>query len=1103
MTQVHRIPHFRTPTSSEVFMKLAKHLAFIILLSLFSAFSLGSEAHAEEGRLLRFPDVYRDQVVFVYAGDLWLASTQGGPARRLTSDPGLELFPKFSPDGKHIAFTAEYDGNRDVYVIPAQGGEPKRLTYSQDMSPSPPDRQGFNNMTLGWTRDGQRVLYRSRQTSFNSWVGSLMTVGINGGTSEPLPVPRGGYATFSPDGTKIAYNRLFREFRTWKRYRGGQADDVWLYDLKSGSLENVTNNPAQDNFPMWSGDKIYFLSDRDQFANLFIHNLQTKQTKKLTNYSEYDVKYPSLGVGAIAYENGGFIYLLDLDSETPRKLNIEVNDDRRWTRTELVNPKDLIRNFELSPDGKRALFEARGEIFTVPAEKGDTRNLTNTSGAHEKNPVWSPDGKFIAYLSDVSGEEEFYLIAQDGSAPPIRLTTNGAMLRFGAVWSPDSRKLAFADKSHTLYWLDAETKKITRVDAAPHGDISTYNWSPDSQWIAYDHPEENGFSSVYLYSLAQNKTYPVTTDLTDSNSPTFDPSGKYLYFISNRDLNASVGNFEYNYSYQKTARIFAVTLQAETPSPLAPESDEVSVGNADKPQEGKKSDFRIDVSGIQNRIVGLTMPPGAYVAPRAAKNKIFYLSLPTFQLTGGATERTTLRVYELDKRKESEIGPADAYEMSFNGEKLIVRTGANYAIIDAKAGVKPGDGVALNLSNLKMRLDRKAEWKQIFDEAWRLERDFFYAPNMHGVDWPAIKRRYEILLPHVSHRFDLNYLLGEMIAELHVGHAYVNGGDLPRPSKQVRFGLLGADFEMVNGYYRLKTILEGENWREDRRSPLTEPGVVVKTGDYVVAIDGEELRAPKNPFALLEGKNGTTVTLKINSQPSLAGAREVKVRTIESETQLRYFNYVERNRRYVEQKTNGRIGYVHIPNMGGDGLNEFVKYYYPQVRKEGLIVDDRYNGGGNVSRLIIERLRRVLGAMSAQRDTGPTTYPDAVFTGPMVCLLNELSASDGDIFPFMFKQYKLGKTIGKRSWGGVIGIRGGFPFVDGGSVTRPEFGFYSVNGEWIIENHGVDPDITIDNPPLDEFNGRDAQLDRAIEEVLAETKIKPSALPKRPADPIR
>ncbi|MBX7222434.1 MAG: PDZ domain-containing protein [Blastocatellia bacterium] len=1094
-----------------------KRLLVVVFFLLLGSVTL---ARAGETRLLRFPDVYKDQVVFVYAGDLWIASTSGGQARRLTADDGMELFPKFSPDGKYIAFTADYDGNRDVYVIPAEGGEPKRLTWSPEMSPAPAERMGPDNLVLGWTPDSKRIVYRSRRTTFNAWVGQLYTVGLEGGLPQQLPVPRGGYTSYSPDGSKIAYNRIFREFRTWKRYRGGQADDIWIYDLKSGALENITNNEAQDVFPMWTGNKIYFWSDRDKTANLFAYDLKSKQTKKVTDFTEYDVKYPSLGNGAIAFENAGSIYLLDLATEKTRKLSLELNDERRLTRTEFLNPRDRITETSLSPDGKRALFVARGEIFTVPAEKGNTRNLTNSSGAREKAATWSPDGKYIGYISDVTGEDELYLVTQDGSAPAVRLTTDGSVQRGNTRWSPDSKKLAFTDKSFNLWYVDVETKKVTKVAQSSHGNIFAYDWSPDSKWIAYARPEltewnSGGFSVIYLYALADGKSHPVTDALTTSGNPTFDPSGKYLFFTSSRDLNATVGAFEWNYAYLKPQRLFCVTLQAETPSPFAPESDEVKIGSEKKPEseakseakpEGEKKeekkDVKIDLDGIKGRIVGLTMPPGNYGALTAARDKIFYLSFPTFSMTGAPSERVTLRVYELDKKKDSELFPVDGYDISANGEKMLIASGGGYSIVDARPGVRLGEG-SISLNGMQMKLDRKAEWKQIFEEAWRLERDFFYVENMHGLDWKKIHDRYAVLLPFVSHRADLSYLIGEMIGELNIGHAYVGGGDMPRP-RTVRLALLGCDFEEAGGFIRIRKILEGENWNESRRSPLTEPGVVVKEGDYLLAIDGVELKASMNPYALLENKLGTTITLKVNSKPSLEGARDIKVRPIASETDLRYFNWVEGNRRYVEQKTGGKVGYIHIPDMGGTGLNEFVKYYYPQVRKEGLIVDDRYNGGGNVSQMVIERLRRVLGAMNGPRDGEPLTYPSAIYTGPLVCMLNEFSASDGDIFPAMFRQYKLGKLIGKRSWGGVVGINGQTPLVDGGYVSMPTSGQYNITtGNWHIEGHGVDPDIVVDNPPLDEFNGKDAQLDRAIEEILKEMKDKPATLPKKPAPPVK
>ncbi|MBI1746858.1 MAG: PD40 domain-containing protein [Acidobacteria bacterium] len=1077
-------------------------------------FSLPMSAQTE-ARLMRFPDIHGERVAFVYAGDLWVASTRDGMARRLTTHKGLELFPKFSPDGQWLAFSAEYDGNRDVYIVPADGGEPRRLTYSPDMGGNPSERMGYDNIVMGWTPDSQRILYRSRRESFSPWAGKLHTISKEGGVPESLPLPRGGFTSFSPDGKKIAYNRVFREFRTWKHYRGGQADDVWIYDLQSGSLENISQNPAQDIIPMWRGQKIYYVSDRDHTANIFAYDLSTKQTKKLTNYTEYDVKFPSAGPQALVYENGGYLYKLDFETEQIQKLTIQVHDDRVLARPEYVSVNENITEFDLSPDGQRALFVARGELFTVPAEKGNTRNLTNTSGAREKSAVWSPDGKWIAYISDATGEDEIYVQAQDGRGQPRRITHDGQAFRFSLVWSRDSKMLLSADKNLRLYYVDLDTQKTTEIDKNAYGEITMYSWSPDGRWVAYAKPGKNSMNALYLYSLEQKKIFPITNGFTVDWNPVFDPEGKYLYFLSNRDFNPTLGAFELSFTYTNMTRPYVVTLAANAASPLAPQSDEVkSAESQEKPGEaaeekkdgktGTKKDeksmapkpIQIDTDRIGDRIVALPIAAGNYSGLRAAKGKLFYIARPQ-------TGKPTLKMFDMEKRKENELLPAENYDLAASGEKIIYRNEKTYAIVDAKPAAKPGEG-ALNLSGLKMKLDRRAEWKQIFDEAWRMERDYFYAANLHGVDWTKMRERFSRLLPFVSHRADLTYLIGEMIAELNASHAYVGGGDAPTLEK-VTLGQLGADLELdpQSRRYRIKRILQGQNWTEDRRSPLTEAGINVKEGEYVLAIDGKELQAPTNPYSLLENTVGKTVTLTVGRPDELGNGREVIVRPIAGETGLRYYNWVEANRRYVEKATGGKVGYLHIPDMGIPGLNEFVKYFYPQIDKEGLIVDVRYNGGGFVSQMIIERLRRVLTGMSAPRNWTDTTYPRAVFVGPMVCLLNEFSSSDGDIFPYQFRVNKLGPLIGKRSWGGVVGIRGNIPLIDGGYITRPEFANYSADGRWVMEGEGVTPDIEVDNPPLAEFNGQDAQLDRAIQEVLERMKTYSVKRPPRPPEPVK
>ncbi len=1064
-----------------------------------------AQSSDKEARLLRQPTIHNDHLAFVYAGDLWLLPSTGGQASRLTTSAGLEMFPRFSPDGKWIAFTAEYDGNREVYVISTNGGEPRRLTYNMDQG-SLPERLGPNNLVMGWTPDSRNVLFRSRFELWNGWMGRLYTIGLDGGLPEALPIPHGGFTSFSPDGKRIAYNRNFREFRTWKRYRGGQADDVWIYDLAAQKLENITNNPAQDFIPMWVGDKIYYLSDRDRTANLFEYDLKTKTERKVTDYTEFDVKWPSAGEGGIAYENGGYLYVLDPATNQSRKVSVTIASDMAVARPLIVPVTKNITDYNLSPDGKRALFGARGEIFTVPAENGNTRNLTNTSGTKERGSTWSPDGKWIAYISDATGEDQLYVIAQDGKGAPVQLTADFNVWLFPPVWSPDSKKLAFADKSLNLYYLDIDTKKVTKCDRAVYWEITDYSWSPDSKWITYSKPAKNGFSSIFVYSLEQNKVLRITDDFQNDFNPVFDPDGKYLIFFSDRDYNSYFLAFEYNFGYDRTTSLYLIPLQKTTPSPFAPKSDEVKIEEKkDESKKGekkeekkdvKKSDVQIDFENIAARTIGFPMTAGNYGGIRAAKGKVFFLSFGSGRQTGGPVGKTSLHVYDIEKQKDTEWLEADNYDIAPGLEKIIYGKNGTYGIVDVSSTPKIGDG-KLDLSNMEMKLVRTEEWRQIFHDVWQQERDFFYDPDMHGYDWKTIGDRYAALLPHVTHRSDLTYVLSEMIAELNCSHAYVGGGDMPSV-KSVGIGLLGADLVAKDGYYQIRNILEGQNWDETTRSPLTEAGLDIKNGDYLIAINGKPIRPPANPYALLENTVGTIVTLTVHSKPSDVGGRDIQIKPIADESKLRYFNWVENNRRKVDRATDGKVAYIHVPDMGGFGLNSFVKYFYPQVGKEGVIVDVRWNGGGNVSRMLIERLRRTLLAMGVSRNAEKYTYPDGLFTGPMVCLLNQWSASDGDIFPYAFKKAGLGPLIGKRSWGGVIGIRGTQPLVDGGYISRPEFGFFSTESRFVVEGRGVEPDIEVDNLPADELAGTDAQLDRGIEEVVKMMKEKSGKLPEKP-----
>ncbi len=1094
-------------------------LAFFLILGLTAPWPALAP---EEARVLRFPAIHGDQIVFTYAGDLYTVSSSGGVARKLTSHPGYEAFARFSPDGRFIAFTGEYDGNREVYLIPAEGGVPFRLTFTPVLSRDDiSDRMGPNNIVMGWTPDGERIIFRSRMREWNDFNGQLYTVSRHGGLPEQIPLPRGGFCSFSPDGQKLAYNRIFREFRTWKRYRGGMADDIWIYDFKSKKIENITNNPALDIIPMWSGDKIYFLSDRDENKrmNLYVYELATKETRKLTDFKDFDIKFPSLGPEAIVFENGGYIYRFDLKTEKTVKIPIIIADDQVNSRPEIVKVADRIHTFDISPDGQRAVFGARGDIFTVPKKQGPTRNLTQTPGIHERNVRWSPDGRWIAYISDKTGREEIYLISQDGSGPARQLTKEGDTYKYNLLWSPDSQKILWDDRAFRLSYVDVSTGNVVEVIKAKAWEIDSYAWSPDSRWIAYAKPEVEGMTRIYLYSLETKKTYEVTDAWYNSYGPAFSSDGRYLFFISDRDFSPVYSRTEFNHAYLAMSRIYLVTLRADEKSPFEPKSDEVSAFemkglsneaskadlkektgrenqiSAAKPAEKKEIPLvRVDPEGLNQRIIALPIEVADYSNLSPVGDKIYYLKRKPLD------QKRFLCFYDLKNQEEKELGTVDAFVISADQKKMLVRQERSYAIIDLPtASIKIEE--KLDLSGLEVILDRRAEWKQIFEESWRQMKDFFYDPNLHGVDWEGIKKRYQPLAEAVNHRADLTYVIGEMIGELNAGHTYVGGGDLPAV-KRINVGMLGAQLAKdISGYYQIKKILKGQNWDKNLRSPLTEIGLNVREGDFILAVNGRSTKEMVNIYEALVNTAGKQVKLRINSQPEEKGAREITVIPIENENALYYYNWVESKREIVDKATGGQVAYVHIPDMGVRGLNEFVKQFYPQLRKKALIVDVRGNGGGNVSPMIIERLAREVHMVSIARGAVPTPDPEALLWGPKVCLIDEFSASDGDIFPYRFRQMNLGKLVGKRTWGGVIGIRGTLPLLDGGFLNKPEFATYGLEGQWIIEGHGVEPDIYVDNDPAKEYEGIDEQLNKAIEIILEELKTKEKKLPPVPPYP--
>jgi tricorn protease len=1091
-----------------------KGLMFLVLFG-FLALSCAL-AGETEARLLRFPAVSQDMVVFSSGGDLYSVPIAGGLARKLTSHPGYEIFARFSPDGKTIAFTGEYDGSRDVYVIPAEGGIPRRVTYTATLGRDElSDRMGPNNIVMGWRHDGKSIIFRSRMREWDDFLGQLFLVPVEGGTPTDLPLPRGGFCSFSPDDSKLAYNRIFREFRTWKRYRGGMTDDIWIYDFATKTIENITNNDAGDIYPMWSGDTIYFLSDRDENKrmNLYAYDTKSKETRVLTHFTDFDIKFPSLGPTAIVFENGGYIYRFDLASGQAVKVPIFIDDDQVSARSKVTNVSSRITNFEISPDGKRALFGARGEIFTVPAKYGNTRDLTNTPGIHERNSKWSPDGKWIAYVSDATGEDEIYLRPQDGTGTPVQLTFNADTYKYGFLWSPDGKKIAWTDKLFRLQYLDVGTKKVTLIDRAKTTEMGSFAWSPDSRWITFSKPEIEGMPKVYLYALDGGKIYEATDGWYSSYEPVFSGDGKYLFFVSDRNFTPTFSAVEYNYSYASMSRVYCLTLAADTPSPFAPKSDEVEIkkepeaakpGDKGKPAEAKKAEpekpagvkVKVDPEGLKDRAIALPIESSNYGNLASVGDKVFYQKYPDGQ--GGPS----LKSYGLSDQKENDLGQVDGYEISADQKKMLVSQTHAYAIIDLPAGPVKIDE-KLDLSGMDMNLDLKQEWEHIYLECWRQMKYFFYAPNMNGQDWDALKAKYLPLAQAANCRADLTYIIGELIGELSSGHTYVGGGDLPVLPK-VKVGQFGAIVAKdASGYFKINKILRGENWDRTLRSPLMEIGVNVKDGDYILAVNGVSTNGMADIYPALLDTVGKQVTLKVNGKPEDKGSRDVVIVPIENEQKLVYYTWVEENTAKVDKATGGKVGYIHIPDMGEEGLNEFVKHFYPQLRKKALIIDVRGNGGGSVSPLVFERLRREMNMLEMNRDGIGRPDPSDVMVGPKVCLMNEFSASDGDIFPYRFKTSGMGKLIGKRSWGGVVGIRNSLPILDGGFLNKPEFAPYNMQGQWIIEGHGVDPDIVVDNDPAKEYAGIDEQLNKAIEVILEELKTKEVNLPEIPPFPIK
>ncbi len=1072
-------------------------------------------------KFLASPAVSAERVAFVYANDLWTADLEGRDVRRLTTGVGAETNPVFSPDGRTIAFSGQYDGNTDVFVIPAEGGVPKRLTWHPSA-----------DYVLGFTPDGASVLFSSARSSANRSYFRLFTVPVAGGEVEMLEVPYAWDAEISPDGRAIAYCPFPEAFLQWKNYRGGRFSRIWIYDRKSREIAKLPQpaGGANDVDPMWSDGKVLFRSDRNGEFNLFSFDPATQKVEQLTRFTDFPVLAASAGAGRVVFEQAGALHVYDLAQGLSRRLTVGVAADLPELRERFAKGPQWVFAAGISPTGARAVFEYRGEIVTVPAEKGDPRNLTRTPGVRETDPAWSPDGRSIAYFSDESGEYALHIAPQDGRGEVRKYTLGGAGFYGAPNWSPDSRKIAFADNSCSLYWLDVKTGTVKKIASEDIYQIdgqatSRTDWSPDSQWIAYTLATPTFFRRVHLYSLAQDRSFPVTDGLSDVGEPTFDAEGKYLWFVASTDAGPVNQWFDMsNEDARRTVSLYLAVLRKDVPNPLAKESDEEKPKDETKAGEkpaakpgapaagGKAVDpaktaeaVRIDFDGLENRIVAVPIPAGLYSRLQAGEQgKLFYRKEdPPPTSTSGGPGDSSIRVYDLATRKDEALGPANlGFRVSADRKKMLVASRGAWSILPTAGKPEPGKG-RLDLEAIEVRVVPTLEWPQIFDEAWRVNRDYFYDPGMHGADWKAMKAKYAVFLPDVPCRSDLNRLIQWMCSELAVGHHRVGGGDLPEQPARIPGGLLGADYAVENGRYRFAKVYGGLNWTPELRAPLAEPGTEVEAGEYLLAVEGRSLVPPDNLFARFEATAGKIVEITVGPDPNGKGSRAIKVVPIADESALRNRDWVEGNVRKVHEATDGRVAYVYVPNTTTLGHVYFKRYFFPQADKEAIIVDERFNGGGSVADYYIDWLRKPVSAHWAMRYGADLKTPSASIQGPKVMIVNEMAGSGGDLLPYMWRKFGLGKLVGTRTWGGLVGVLGFPVLMDGGRVTAPNLAFWDVGEGFGIENVGIPPDIEVEQTPKDLIEGRDPQLEAAIKVVMDELEAAPPAKPKRPSYPIR
>ncbi len=1095
--------------------------------------------------MLRFPDVGASHIVFVYADDLWVAPREGGVASPLASPPGLETFPKFSADGSTIAFVGNYDGNVDLYTIPLQGGVPHRVTHHPAAE-----------TLCDWTPGGKLLFYTNALAPLRRRA-ELMTVAPAGGLPEKLPPPYGANGALSPDGTWLAYTPHSRDKRTWKRYRGGMATDIWLFNLRDNTSRKITDWEGTDSLPMWHGNTLYFLSDAGQNhrLNIWSYDLASNRRRQITTFADFDVKWPSIGPGPtgrgeIVFQNGADLYLLDLATTTAKPVDITLPGDRPTIRPHTVDASKFLANWNVSSTGKRIALEARGDIWTVPAKHGAPRNLTRSDGVAERDPMWSPDRRWIAYFSDQSGEYELYITQSDGKGETKQLTQNADLYRYRPTWSPNAKYIAFTDKGGGLHLHNIDSGETRQFDTEPQSGQPGLSWASDSAWIAYTKNADNTQPAVWLYNVTTDEKHQVTSGMFADTWPTFDRKGDYLFLASNRDFTSpTYDDIGTTFVYADTDTLLVIPLRDDVGSPWAPKSDEetwdddkdgkdeddekkedepddkedTDKGDAeertdedsdddeessDKSDADKKKEKEgpkpvvIEIDGFERRALKLPVKRGAFTGLAVTHDgKLVY----TRQPRRGAGADPAIHIFDLEDEKKKEktvVKDAGAFRMSADGKKLLVRKGSKMSIVDAKADQKLDKSVSL--SGMSAKIDPRKEWRQIFTDAWRIQRDFFYDPNMHGLDWNATKERYAKMIDDCVSRRDVAFVIGEMISELNVGHAYVRGlGDVEN-APSVSVGMLGADFALDQGAYKITKIYEGAPWDVDARGPLSKPNVDVNEGDFLLAVNGVPLDASKDPWAALQGLADKVVTLTVSDKPRRDDdARDVTVKALDGEGNLRYRAWIEKNRAYVAEKTNARVGYIYVPDTGVNGQNNLLRQFYGQRHKDALIIDERWNGGGQIPTRFIELLNRPVMNYWARRHGRDSTWPPDAHHGPKCMLINGLAGSGGDCFPYYFRKTGLGKLIGMRTWGGLVGISGNPTLIDRGRVSAPTFAFYENDGTWGVEGHGVDPDLEVVDDPALMTDGGDPQLDAAIRQMMLELERNPYVAPKRPPYPDR